>query len=177
MTTIKKQINMKSIIYLFIAFLFATLTITSCIKEEMVPNPVVDKVEFYMTDINGNDSLITEIFSKKSVKVAVFTDCDIVSVWPGGVRTVMKKKNSAADSLDLVGNPVLIKSDHYSDYGLIGARGLKTTEMKSGAKLGWHTTYTYPSAGQFTLTVVATNHGYDSFDLHRTIKEIGVTVK
>ncbi len=168
---------MKSIIYLVIAFLFASLITTSCLKEDIVPNPVVDKVEFYMTDINGNDSLITEIFSNKSIKIAVFTDCDIVSVWPGGIRTVTKKKNSTLDSLDLVGNPVITRSDHYSDYGLIGARGLKTTEMKSGSKLGWHTTYKYPSAGQFILTVVATNHGYNSFDLHRTIKEINVTVK
>ena len=168
---------MKSIIYILIASLSVILTITSCLEEDLVANPAIDKVEFYMTDVNGNDSLITDIYSAKSIKIAVFTDCDIVSVWPGGVRSVMKKKNSTADSLDLIGNPVLIKSDHYSDYGLIGARGLKTTEMKSGEKLGWHTTYKYPSPGQFTLTVVATNHGYDSFDLHRTIKEISVTVK
>jgi len=168
---------MKKSIYILIISLFGALIISSCLKDDLIPDPAIDKVEFYMIDVSGNDSLITDIYAKEAIKIAVFTDCDIVSVWPGGKRTVMKRKNSTADSIDLVGNPVLITSDHYSDYGLVGARGLKTTEMKSGEKLGWHTSYTYPSPGQYKLTVVATNHGYDSFDVHRAIREIDVTVK
>jgi hypothetical protein len=86
----------------------------------------------------------------------------------------MKKKTSAdgvtfADSTDMFNNPVLVSSDVYADYGLVGARGLKTTLSDAG----WYCAYTYPKAGTFDLVVVVTNHGYSNDSFRQQIHEIG----
>jgi hypothetical protein len=150
------------------------LFLTSCLKEDNVKAPTVSDIKMYMTDINGKDSLVSEVFKEKNIKIVVHTDADMVAIWPSGVRTIMKKVNSTADSIDMFNHPVLMASDAYIDYGLVKAKGLTTTVMDGG----WYAFYTYPGAGDFDLTVVATNHGYDSPDLRRTIYEAGkVTVR
>jgi hypothetical protein len=149
------------------------LFITSCLKEDIIGDPQITDFKIYMEDIDGNDSLITEIFAGKTIKIAVYTDADMVSIWPGGIRQVQSKLNSDNDSIDMFGNPVLKESDWFGDYGLVGARGYKTTAREGG----WHTSYRYPSAGQFDLTIVATNHGYAGFDLKQVIEEAVITVK
>lgn len=147
---------------------------TSCLKEDNVSKPVVSDIQLFMTDVNGNDSLITEVFSGSKIKFVVTTDADMVSVWPGGVRKVMKKQNSTQDSIDMYGHPVLEASDHYDDYGLVKARGLNT----SLGDTGWYVFYTYPAAGEFNLTILATNHGYDGPELKRTVYDGGtISVK
>jgi len=165
---------MKNILYIIILGLAIPFFLSSCLKEDNVSAPVINDVKTYMTDKTGKDSLITEIFKGKKIKIVVFTKADMVSVWPGGVRTIMKKKNSTVDSVDMFDHPVLVASDNYSDYGLVKAKGLTTTVMEGG----WYAFYTYATAGEFDLTIVATNHGYDSPDLKRVIYEAGkVTVK
>ena len=146
----------------------------SCLKEDNVKSPTVTAVKMYMTDVNGKDSLISEIPKEKSIKIVVETDADMVSIWPSGVRTIMKKMNSTADSIDMFNHPVLVASDSYVDYGLVKAKGLTTTVTEGG----WYAFYTYTVAGDFDLTVVATNHGYDSPDLRKIVYEAGkVTVR
>lgn len=165
---------MKNIIYKIILVLAVPFFLASCLKEDNVSAPVISDIQTYMTDINGKDSLITEIFKGKKIKIVVFTKADMVSVWPGGIRTIMKKKNSTVDSMDMFNHPVLVASDCYSDYGLVKAKGLTTTVMEGG----WYAFYTYTTVGEFDLTIVATNHGYDGPDLKRVIYEAGkVTVK
>jgi len=165
---------MKKVNYIIILALTVSLFLSSCLKEDNESDPVVSGTEIYMTDMNGKDSLITEIFNGEKIKIVVFTDADMISVWPGGVRTVMKMKNSTVDSIDMFNHPVLVTSNCYSDYGLVGARGLTTTVTEGG----WYAFYIYPTAGEFDLTVVATNHGYDGPDLRRVIYEAGkITVK
>jgi hypothetical protein len=66
-------------------------------------------------------------------------------------------------------HPVLVKSDLYSDYGLVGAKGLKTTLSSEG----WYCTYTYPRAGEFNLVVVVTNHGYNTNEFKPAVVEVG----
>lgn len=163
---------MKKIIY--IIGLTVSIFLSSCLKEDNVSAPVIIDVKNYMTDINGKDSLITEIFKGKKIKIVAFTKADLVAIWPGGIRTIMKKKDGITDSIDMFNHPVLVASDNYSDYGLVKAKGLTTTVMVGG----WYAFYTYVAAGQFDLTIVATNHGYDGPDLKRAIHEAGkVTVK
>jgi hypothetical protein len=165
---------MKKIIYTIILGLTLPFFLLSCLKEDNVKAPVISDVKTYMTDVNGKDSLITEIFKGNKIKIVVFTRADMVAIWPGGIRTIMKKKDGVTDSIDMFNHPVLVASDNYSDYGLVKAKGLTTTVMEGG----WYAFYTYPSAGQFDLTIVATNHGYDGPDLKRVIYEAGkVTVK
>jgi hypothetical protein len=160
---------MKKIIYILIMALTFPLLLISCFKEDFTKDPVVSDIKMYMTDKNGKDSLITEIFKGKKVKIAVNTDANIVAIWPSGVRTIMKKKNSTVDSTDLFGHPVLTASNCYSDYGLVKAQGLATTQMTGG----WYAFYTYTAAGSFNLTIVATNHGYNSPELRRIIYDAG----
>lgn len=150
-------------------FLAAPLLLVSCLKEDNVSDPRISDVKMYMTDAAGKDSLITEIFSGKKIKIVVYTDANMVSVWPGGVRTIMKKKNSTEDSVDMFNHPVLVASDNFSDYGLVKAKGLTTTVTDGG----WYAFYTYANEGDYDLTVVATNHGYDGPDLRRVIYEAG----
>jgi len=127
-----------------------------------------------MEDINGKDSLISDVYSGANVKILIHTNADMVAIWPGGIREVMKKANSDVDSMDMFNHPVLAASDHYSDYGLIRARGLATTVSEEG----WYAFYTYPEPGSFDLTAVITNHGYDGPELKRVIKDFGtITVK
>jgi hypothetical protein len=165
---------MKNTIYKIILVLALPFFLASCLKEDNVTAPVISDIKTYMTDIDGKDSLITEIFKSKKIKIVVYTKADMVAVWPGGIRTIMKKKDGVTDSIDMFDHPVLVASDNYSDYGLVKAKGLTTTVMEGG----WYTFYTYPNAGEFDLTIVATNHGYDGPDLKRVIYEAGkVTVK
>jgi hypothetical protein len=161
---------MKKLNYIMILALAVPLFLQSCLKEDNVIDPVVSGTEFYMTDITGKDSLITEIFSGNKIKIVVLSNADIVSVWPGGERTIMKMKNSTTDSVDMYNHPVLVKSNCFSDYGLVKAQGLTTSLTDDG---GWYAFYTYPTAGAFDLTIVATNHGYDGPDLRRVIHEAG----
>ena len=170
---------MKNIKWILILALCFPLLIMSCLKEDIVSAPQINNIKYYMDDAEGKDSLITEIFAGNRIKIAVETDADIVSIWPGGIRILQKKMNSTADSLDLNGNPVLIKSDWYMDYGLVGAIGYKTSLKEQTAEElnEWYSYYTYTSAGQYGLTVVLTNHGYDSFSLKQVTKDIEVTVK
>ena len=166
--------NMKNIKYLLVLVLTVSFFVASCLKEDDIPVPSVNSVNMYMTDIDGKDSLITEATKGKTLKFVVETDAEICTVWPGGVRTIMKKKGTAIDSLDMFNHPVLIKSDCYSDYGLVGARGFKGTQTNGG----WYVAYTYSNVGEFDLTVVITNHGYQGSDYKQVIIPFGkVTVK
>ncbi len=165
---------MKNIKYLLVLVLTLPLFVASCLKEDYMSAPTVNSVKMYITGTDGKDSLITEASKGKSLKFVVETHAEICTVWPGGVRTIMKKKGTTIDSLDMFNNPVLISSDCYSDYGLVGARGFKGTQTEAG----WYVSYKYPNVGEFDLTLVITNHGYNSSDYNQVIVPFGkVTVK
>ncbi|HLT05904.1 MAG TPA: hypothetical protein VK014_00165 [Cyclobacteriaceae bacterium] len=164
---------MKKIKYSTILGLLTPFIFLSCLQEDNVPAPTVSAVKMYMSDIDGNDSLITQPTANKAFRFVVETDADIATVWPGGERRIMKKKNTETDSIDMFGNPVLIVSDYYSDYGLVKARGFKTALGETG----WYTSYTYKTAGEFDVTIVVTNHGYQSADYKQVAYDAGkVTV-
>lgn len=160
--------------YLIVVLCFPLL-LSSCLREDNIGAPSLKEVKLYMTDVNGKDSLVSEVKRGKPVKIVVATDADMCSVWPGGTREIMKKKVSTdggktfADSIDMFNHPVLVKSDLYSDYGLVGARGLKTTLSSEG----WYCSYTYPKAGSFDLVVVITNHGYQDANFKPAVIEYG----
>jgi len=171
---------MKKILYFITLGMFVSLSFVSCLKEDTVQAPTVSEVQMYMTAKNGKDSLITQPTKGKAFKFVVITKADICSVWPGGSREVLKKKKSLdggvsfPDSIDAFNHPVLKVSDVYTDYGLVGAKGLKTSQTAGG----WYCTYTYKTAGSFDLTVVVTNHGYEGPDFQQVVVPSGkITVK
>ena len=166
--------NMKKIKYLSVLVLIVPFLVASCLKEDIIPVPSVNSVDMYMIGIDSKDSLITEVFSGKTIKFVVLTDAEICTIWPGGVRTIMKKMGTTIDSLDMFNHPVLVRSDCYIDYGLVGARGFKGTQTDGG----WYVSYKYPNAGEFDLTLVVTNHGFNSSDYKQVVVPYGkVTVK
>lgn len=169
MANLKILVKMKNIKYIILLVIAAPFFFSSCLKEDNISDPVINDIKMYMTDIDGKDSLINEVFRGKKLKIVVYTKADMVSLWPGGVRTIMKKKDGVTDSVDMFNHPVLVASDCFSDYGLVKARGLTTTVTEGG----WYSFYTYPSVGDCDLTIVATNHGYDGPDLRRVIHEAG----
>lgn len=154
------------------------LIFSSCLKEDIIGTPDVASVKFYMKDALNKDSLVSQPVKGKAVKIVVGTDADICSVWPGGTRVIMKKKVSTdggktyADSIDMFNHPVLTNSDMYSDYGLVGAKGLKTTLSDEG----WYCSYTYTKSGEFDLTVVVTNHGYNTNEFKQNVVPMGKVV-
>lgn len=153
--------------------LMAPLILFSCLDEDDVRNPTIYEMKLYMTDIEGNDSLITRPTVGKAFRFVIESDADIVTVWPGGERRILKMKDGVTDSLDMFGHPVLIVSDYYSDYGLVKAKGYKTALGETG----WYTSYTYKNAGEFEVTLVATNHGYQRADFKQVVHDGGtVTV-
>ena len=164
---------MKKIKNILLLGMLFPVFLLSCLKEDIVPDPTVQDVTLYMTDRQGNDSLITQPTAGEPFRFVVETDADITTVWPGGERKIMKQKNSDTDSLDMFGHPVLISSDYYIDYGLVKAQGYKTALGETG----WYCSYTYESAGEFDLTIVVTNHGYQRADYKQVVYPAGtVTV-
>lgn len=171
---------MKNNLFNITLMLFVATLFSSCLKEDIVANPTIESIKYYMNDSRGKDSLIALPVKGKAVKIVVETDADMCSVWPGGSRVIMKKKISNdggktfADSIDMFNHPVLVKSDLYSDYGLVGAKGLKTTLSSEG----WYCTYTYPNTGDFNMVVVVTNHGYQDNQFKPSIIDFGnISVK
>ncbi len=171
---------MKKLLYFISLGMIISLSHSSCQKEDSTSAPTISEVKMYMAGKSGKDSLITQPVKGKAVKFVVMTDADICSVWPGGSREVIKKKVSLdggktyADSTDMFNHPVLKVSDCYIDYGLVNAKGLKTSQTANG----WYCSYTYKTSGTFSLTVVASNHGYDGPEFHQIVVDAGsVTIK
>ncbi len=166
--------NMKNIKFSLVLMLTVPFFIFSCLKEDAIEYPSVTSVKMYMADIDNKDSLITEAMNGRTMKFVVETNAEICTVWPGGIRTTIKKKGTTIDSLDMFNHQVIKSSDCYSDYGLVGARGYKGTQTNGG----WYVSYKYPNAGEFDLTVVVTNHGYNSSEYKQVIIPYGkVTVR
>jgi hypothetical protein len=172
--------KMKKLLYFISLGIIVSLSHISCQKEDSGSVPTVGEVKLYMTAKDGKDSLVTQPVKGKVVKFAVVTDADICSVWPGGSREVMKKKKSLdggvtyADSTDMFNHPVLKVSDNYTDYGLVNAKGLKTSQTA----VGWYCSYTYKTSGTFRLTVVVSNHGYDGPEYQQVVVDAGqITIK
>ena len=171
---------MKKIIYFIMLGMFVSLSFVSCLNEDNIQSPTVSEVQMYMVAKDGKDSLITQPIKGKAMKFVVITKADICSVWPAGFRDVLKKKKSLdggitfPDSIDMFNHPILKASDFYTDYGLIGAKGVKTSQIEGG----WYCTYTYKTAGSFDLTIVVTNHGYDGPEYQQVVVSGGkITVK
>ncbi len=128
----------------------------------------------YMTAKDGKDSLVTLAVKGKTIKFVVETEADMCTIWPGGIRNILKMEGTTTDSLDMFGHPVLITSDCYIDYGLVGARGFKGTQTPGG----WYVSYKYPQVGEFDLTVILTNHGYNGPDYQQVVFPSGkITVR
>lgn len=171
---------MKKIIYFITLGMFVSLSLVSCLKEDNISAPTVSEVQMYMSGKDGKDSLITQPTKGKAFKFVVITKADICSVWPGGNREILKKKKSLdggvtyPDSIDAFNHPVLKVSDNYMDYGLVGAKGLKTSQTVGG----WYCTYTYKTAGTFDLSIVVTNHGYNGPEYQQVVVDGGkITIK
>ena len=166
--------TLKKIFYSAATCLIIAFSLSSCLKEDTMSNPTLKSMKMYMLDKSGKDSLVTLLVSGKAVKFVVETSDDICSIWPGGVRSITKMKNSTVDSLDMYNHPVLISSDCYTDYGLVGAKGFKTTQNS----IGWYASYTYKTAGSFDVTIVLTNNGYQDASYKQVVIPFGkVTVR
>ena len=160
--------------YRIIALLLLLTTVfVSCLKEE-IEAPVVHSVKFYTLNQNKEYEEVTNPQKGVTYSIAVESNADVVVIWPGGERQVMKMIDNVTDSIDINGNQVLIKSNYYSDYGLLHAQGLKTN---LNSTIGWAALYKYPTAGTFNLTVIATNHGYDSADFDQRVFPFEVTIE
>lgn len=162
-----KKLN--NIFYLMFALSFLFV---SCLKEE-IPSPTVNGITFYLLNEDNKYVEVPAPVAGIRYAIGVDSEADIVSVWPGGIRQTIKNV-AGADSTDINGNVVLKTSDHYIDYGLLNARGL-TTSLHD--EIGWNAAYKYSAPGTYKITIVATNHGYDSNSYDQRIFEFDVTIQ
>ncbi len=153
--------------------LLFSVVFVSCLKED-IPTPKVNGVKFYILNEKSKYEEVTNPVSGVRYTVAVDSDADIIVFWPGSEREVMKMVDNVTDSIDINGNQVLTKSNYYSDYGLLRAKGIKTSLNE---EIGWNALYTYPESGTFTMTVVATNHGYDSYEFDQRTFPFDITIE
>ena len=163
---------MKKINKIFYLMFALPLFFVSCLKEE-IPAPTVKGITFYVLNEENKYVEVPTLVAGTRYTIGVDSDADIISVWPGGKRQI-RKNVAGADSTDINGNVVLIASDHYIDYGLLGARGL-TTGLHD--EIGWNAAYTYSTPGNYKITIVATNHGYDSNSYDQRIFDFDVTIQ
>ena len=165
---------MKRTAYFLVFVFLTTVLMSSCLNEDDVKNPKVYSLKFYTVNENKEFVEVGEPVKGVTYTIGVETDADICSVWPGGIRQIVKKVGSDVDSTDINGNVVLSKSDCYQDYGLLKAQGLKTSLNSS---IGWTTTYQYPQSGDFEFTGVVTNHGYDSPEYKQVVVPFTVKIR
>lgn len=168
---------MKNIFYIkSLIFLSFMMAIASCNTNEAIEPALIKSVTFFQPDINKKDSLVQIISTTKPLTIKVDTDAELCTVWPAGDRVVMKSKIDATkDSIDVFKKVVLVKSDDYQDYGLVGARGLV---MSGTPQSGYTIQYgNYKKAGKYELVIVATKHGFKSPEAESFVFKTSVEVK
>lgn len=146
----------------------------SCQKETVKP-AAVNEITFYHPSKTNTDSLITEAKVGKVLTVKVKTNADMCTLWPAGNRlTVKSTVTPTADSIDVFGNVVLVRSDDFQDYGLLFAKGSLMTGSKTA---GYSFKYTYTKPGTYKVIIVATVHGNSTAGYLNNIVEQTLIVK
>ncbi|NJK94164.1 MAG: hypothetical protein HC831_00215 [Chloroflexia bacterium] len=146
-----------------------------CQKDSEVEAPEIGNITFSQVDAStGAETPVTEITSKQSVTIFVESAGNLCTVWPAGDRLTIKSKlNNANDSVDVYNNVVLTRSDDHKDYGLVGAKGRPMSFSTGGFSLK----YTYANPGTYTITIIATKHGFNSTEYKQTLVKKEVVVK
>jgi hypothetical protein len=165
-----------STIFKAILGFISIFTLCGCTKDNTVNTPVVKSLTLYHPDVNRKDSLVTVVTANRPLTIKVETDGELCTVWPAGDRVVRKSvTDPSKDSVDKFNNVVLVRSDDYRDYKLVGARGA----IMSGTQFtGYSLVYTlYKTPGSYILNVVSTKHGYDSPGAVKTVYQQSITVK
>ncbi len=163
---------MKKYNHIFYLMFALSFLFVACLKED-IPSPTVNGITFYLLNEDNKYVEVPTPMAGTRYAIGVDSEADIVSVWPGGIRQTIKNV-AGADSTDINGNVVLKTSDHYIDYGLLNARGL-TTSLHD--EIGWNAAYKYSAPGTYKITIVATNHGYDSNSYDQRIFEFDVKIQ
>ena len=147
--------------------------ISSC--REKQTDVVIGEIKVFM-----DNQQVTTGKKGKELQIYIETDAELVRMWPGGRREILQTvKAPKKDSIDIWGNPVLVRSDDYRDYGLWKAAGVAMTVTESDriGGSGFECKYTFPNAGSYEIYFLATKYGYDTAeDWKRTIKTLSFTV-
>lgn len=167
----KNIMNLKLLV--FLSFMIA---LTSCNSNEVIAPPLIKSVTLFQPDRNKKDSLVEIVSMTKPLIIKVETDAELSTAWPAGDRVTVKSRiNTINDSVDVFKKVVLVKSDDYQDYGLVGARGLV---MSGTPQSGYTIQYgNYKKAGKYELVIVATKHGFKSPQAESIIFKKSVEVK
>jgi len=161
-------------IFIFVLMIaFSAIWLSSC--REKQTDPVIGEIKVYL-----ENELVTVGKAGKELQIYLETDAELVAMWPGGRREILQTVSlPKRDSIDVWGNPVLVRSDDYQDYGLWKAAGVRMTVSESDRiGNGFECKYTFPQAGTYEIYFLATRYGYDSAeDWKRTIKTFSLTVQ
>ncbi|WP_304064214.1 hypothetical protein [Pedobacter glucosidilyticus] len=158
----------------YLLTLVLVVVLASCQKEN-VESANVNEISFFHPNKINADSLVTEAAVNKVLTVKVNTNADMCTLWPAGNRlTVKSTVTPTADSIDVYGNVVLVRSDDFKDYGLLFAKGFLMTGTKT---TGYSFKYTYTKPGTYKMVIVATVHGNFTDGYKNNIVEKTIVVK
>jgi len=166
---------MKNSIILKFLLMIAVVSvgIPSCREEQT--ETVVGEIKIYM-----DDQQVTAGKVGSELQFYLETDAELATMWPGGNREILQTVTlPVRDSIDVWGNPVLVRSNDYRDYGLFKAAGVRMTVTESDRiGSGFECKYTFTRAGTYEIYFLATKYGYDTADdWNRTIKTLSFTVQ
>lgn len=159
---------MKLKYFIIIITVFAFVT-QACEKTE-ADDPVVDEFGIYELIQNPSGSglipgnKLTTIPANTTVRIQVFTDSDIGVIWTGDYT--YRPIGTSDDQV--------LNSHAYEHYGQLGAQGWTTASIEGN--VGWFKDYKW-EAGQYTVTVVLTNHAIDNPEYKQEIFEYPITVE
>jgi hypothetical protein len=143
-----------------LSILFVLPLVFSCTEGIELPKA---ELEILLSDAAGNEVPTTSVKVGDNVIFRSKHFTDYAVVWPGD-RGDVTKKVDGTDSTDIFGNTLYEFSHNYEDYGLdVGgserkARGINMTTDEDNPDTK-SATYSYKSAGTYTVTLVVGNHG------------------
>ena len=106
---------------------------------------------------------LTTIPAGETVRIQVITDADKAILWTGDYSY---RPWGTTDSV--------LDSHSWEHYGQVGAEGWSTGALEGGT--GFFRDYSW-AAGDYTITLILTNHGTADIDYQQIIKDYPITVQ
>ena len=151
---------MKKVIFYTLGLI---LVLSQACQKYETEDVILDKFGIYeIVDEEAGNELST-IPANTTVRIQILTNADIAVVWTGDYSY---RPWGTSDSL--------LNSHSYEHYGQVGAEGLSTGAI--GDNKGWFRDYAW-DAGNYTITIVLTNHGTAGPEYKQIKQDYQITVQ
>ena len=164
-----------------IAFVAVGMMGYACTQDEVI------EPSLSFTMMNGSGVVIPSGGTVKVNELVVFmpdAKAEDVVIWTGNIEREVLKAQNGTDSVDASGNLVykINRRRAYADYGKVYEG--EANDVIRGQKIQYNVedknynefAYSYPEAGTYTITVIATQSGDYGDDIKRIFDEKQITV-